>query len=64
MNLDLSVVADEAELAEFVHEMADTGSGDADHLRQYFLTDWLRDTFLAENQRAAKASAQVAARSN
>jgi hypothetical protein len=24
----------------------------------------LRDTFLAENQRAAKASAQVAARSN
>jgi hypothetical protein len=52
MNLDLSVVADEAELAEFVHEMADTGSGGADHLRQCFLTDvatdWLRDTFLAE----------------
>src|SRR6476660_10031812 len=39
MNLDLSVVADEAKLAEFVHEMADTGSGGADHLRQCFLTD-------------------------
>jgi hypothetical protein len=50
MNLDVPVVADEPELAEFVH--ANTGSGGADHLRQCFLTDvrtdWLQDTFAEE----------------
>jgi hypothetical protein len=50
-------------LAEFVHEMANTGSGAADHLRQCFLTDvatdWLRDSFLAEigeQQKQARTS--------
>ena len=52
MNLDLSVVADQSKLAEFVHESADAGSGGADHLRQCFLTevgtDRLRVAFPAE----------------
>jgi hypothetical protein len=39
MNLDMPVVADEAELAKLVHEMTDAGSGCADHLGQRFLTD-------------------------
>ena len=48
----MPVVADEAQLAKLVHEMAHSGSGGADHLCQRFLTDlWidrLRATFLAE----------------
>jgi hypothetical protein len=32
MNLDVSVVADEAELAKLVHEMTDAGTGGADYL--------------------------------
>ena len=39
MNLDVSVVIDEAKLAKLVHEMADAGSGSADHLCQCFLTN-------------------------
>ena len=35
----MPVVVDEAKLTEFVHEVADPGSGGADHLRQCFLTD-------------------------
>ncbi len=48
----MPVVADEAQLAKLVHEMADSGSSGADHLRQRFLTDMridrLRAAFLAE----------------
>ena len=39
MNLDLSIVADESKLAEFVHEGADAGSGRSDHLCQRSLAD-------------------------
>ena len=52
MNLDIPVVADEAQLAKLVHEVADSGSGGAYHFRQCFLTDVgadrLRTAFLAE----------------
>src|ERR1700724_931865 len=52
MNLDFSVVFDEAQFAEFVHEKSPSRSGRADHLRQRFLTelshDRLRLAFLAE----------------
>jgi hypothetical protein len=52
VDLDFSVVADESELAELVHEEADAGPGGPDHLRQSFLadirTDRLRTSFLAE----------------
>jgi hypothetical protein len=52
MDFQLSVVFDEPQFAEFVHEKADARSGRADHLRQCFLTvlsqDWLRPAFLAE----------------
>jgi hypothetical protein len=52
VDFDFSVVADEAELAEFVHEEADAGAGGPDHLGQGFLTDVradrLRGAFLAE----------------
>src|ERR1700676_5209039 len=52
VNLDVSVVADQSELAKFVHEMTYAGSGRADHLRQCFLTnvrtDRLRAAFLPE----------------
>src|ERR1700745_641977 len=43
MNLDLAVVADEAELAKFVHEKADTGAGRPDHLCERLLADLRRD---------------------
>src|SRR6202030_912504 len=52
VDFDMAVVADEPELAKLVHEMADPGSGGADHLGQCFLADiradplWL--AFLAE----------------
>jgi hypothetical protein len=52
MNLDLSVVRDEGELAKLVHEKADTGACGADHFCQRFLADMCRDglrvTFLSE----------------
>ena len=35
----MTIVGDEPQLAKLVHEMADSGSGGADHLRQRFLTD-------------------------
>ena len=43
MNLDLSVIGDEAELAKLVHEEADTGAGCADHLGKRLLTNLRRD---------------------
>jgi hypothetical protein len=39
VNLDIPVVADEAQLAKLVHEVADSGSRGAYHFRQCFLTD-------------------------
>jgi hypothetical protein len=39
VNLDVSIVADQSELAKLIHEMTDAGSGGADHLRQRFLTN-------------------------
>jgi hypothetical protein len=52
VDFNFSVVADEAKLAEFVHEEADAGSGRADHFGQGFLADigndGLRTPLLAE----------------
>jgi hypothetical protein len=52
MNFDVSVVADEAQLAKLVHEVTDAGACGADHLGQRFLTDvrtdQLRAAFLPE----------------
>src|ERR1700730_13704675 len=52
VNLDVSVIVDQSELAKFVHEMTAAGSGGADRLRQCFLTnvrtDRLRAAFLSE----------------
>src|SRR5258705_13550245 len=52
VDFDMPVVADQAKLAELVHEMADARSGGANHLGQCFLTDIrsdrLRTAFLAE----------------
>ena len=47
VNLDVSIVIDEAKLAKLVHEMADAGSGSADHLRQCFLTNIRTDQLRA-----------------
>ena len=52
MDLKFSVVFDESQFAEFVHEKAHARSCRADHIRQHFLTelshDRLRPAFLAE----------------
>src|SRR5256885_13689594 len=52
MDFQCSVVLDEAQFAELVHEKAHPRSGRADHLRQRFLTevsyDRLWPAFLAE----------------
>ena len=54
----MPVVADEAQFAKLVHEMADSGSSGADHLRQRFLTDVriyrLRAAFLSEMREQQK----------
>ena len=59
----MPVIADQSKLAEFVHEMADAGSGSANHLSQSFLTDvWgdrLRVAFLAESRRASRLSLEL-----
>src|ERR1700745_3393873 len=52
MDFQFSVVFDETQFAEFVHEKAHPRSGRADHLRQRFLTELSHDrlwpSFLAE----------------
>jgi hypothetical protein len=52
MNLDRSVIGNEAKFAEFIHEKADPGACCADHFRQRFLTNMRRDglwaAFLSE----------------
>jgi hypothetical protein len=67
MNLDLSVLRDEAELAKLVHEKADTGACGADHFCQRFLADMCRDglrgTILSEicqkERRASRFSLEL-----
>ena len=63
MDLDLSIVADEAQFAEFVHEETHAGSGRADHLSQRFLTDMGIDggrvAFLAEIRQQEKKSCET-----
>src|ERR1700737_1157945 len=39
VDLDMPVVADEAQFAKLVHEMAGSGSSGADHLLERFLAD-------------------------
>lgn len=52
VDLNVPIIADEAQPAKLVHEIADPGSGGPDHLSQCFLTDAradrLRAAFLAE----------------
>src|ERR1700722_8239008 len=52
VDFDFSVIADEAEFAELVHEEADAGTGGPDHLRKGCLADIrddrLRTTFFSE----------------
>src|SRR6266852_4803382 len=43
MNLDFSVIGNEAELSKLVHEKADTGAGCPDHLCQGLLAHLCRD---------------------
>src|ERR1700730_6758037 len=63
MDLDFSVVFDEAQFAEFVHEEAHARPGRANHLRQRFLTershDRLRLPFLAEICKQKKKSGET-----
>jgi hypothetical protein len=52
VDFNFSIVADESEFAEFVHEKTDAGSGGADHFCQRFLidigNDGLRAALLSE----------------
>jgi hypothetical protein len=52
VHLETTVVVDESQLPEAVHEEADSGARRADHLREGFLTDLrdygFRNAFLAE----------------
>ena len=52
MDFQFSIVFDVTQFAEFIHEMAHTRSGRADHLREDFLTklsdDRFRCVFLAK----------------
>jgi hypothetical protein len=63
MNLYLSVVADESKFAEFVHKVANAGSGRSNHLRQCFLADIhqnrLRSAFLSEMREQKKKAREA-----
>ena len=62
MHLYRAVVADEPQLAKFVHEMAHARASSPDHFRERFLTeiyaDWLWSAFFSkmreEKQKAGK----------
>ena len=60
MDLQVTVVIDEAQLPEFVHKLTDTRPGRADHLRERLLANLgrhrLRPTFLAEIREEQKVS--------
>src|SRR5664279_3210205 len=67
MDFYFSVIADESQFAEFVHEKADAGSGGSDHFCQCFLTDIhqnrLRAAFLSEmREQKEKARESLLAR--
>lgn len=63
MDFDFSVVADEAELPEFVHEKAYPRACGADHFSQRLLTDIRTDrrriAFLAEIRQQEKKSGEA-----
>src|SRR5258708_22619155 len=63
MDLQLTIVIDQAELSEFVHKLTDTRPGRADHLRERLLAnlgqDRLRRTFLAEIREEQKCPCQT-----
>src|SRR6478672_10920226 len=52
MDFEMSVVINETQFAELVHEVADTRAGRADHLGECFLTDlcenWLGSALLSK----------------
>ena len=52
MNFEMSVVINETQLAEFVHEVTHARPSRANHLIERFLTDlredWLRSALLSE----------------
>jgi hypothetical protein len=61
MNLYFSIAGDEAQFTEFVHEKTHSGTGRANHFRQYFLTDIYTDrvSFLSkicEQEKKARQS--------
>ena len=45
MNMDSTVVADVAELAEVVHKLADARASGADHIGKLLLGDWRYHAF-------------------
>src|SRR5437764_8043576 len=67
MDFQFSVVFDETQFAEFVHEKAHARSGRADHLRQRFLTELSHDrlwpAFLAEICQQKEKSGEALSRS-
>src|SRR6202011_1705001 len=62
VNFNLSIVADEPKFAEFVHEVADAGSGRSNHLCQCLLADihWngLRVAFASEMREQQKKAGE------
>lgn len=68
MDFYLTVVADETEFAELVHEKADPRSCRTDHFSQSFLTNgWMngrRIAFLAEIRQQEKKACETLFRSN
>jgi hypothetical protein len=63
VNFYLSIVANESQLAEFVHEEAHPGSGRSNHLCQCFLTDiqqnGLRCAFFSEMREQKKKARET-----
>ncbi len=63
MDFQFPIVIDIAQLEEFVHEVADGGSGRPDHLREDFLTelsdDWLRCVLLAEIRKMKEKASEA-----
>src|SRR5665647_3988518 len=63
IDLDFSVVIDQAQFSKFIHEKADAGSGRADHLRQGALADIrldrLRTALLAEVRQQKQKTRQT-----
>jgi len=63
VNFYTAIVADEAQVSEFVHEITHSRARRADHLCQRFLTkfshDWLGPTFLAEIRKEKEKSGKA-----